>query len=121
MTADYDISDRRPDARSYTASIQIIHLGDINPESIKVSEYNNVEFESTDPSGRIDRIATFDPSLTSAKIFSPEGWSKGNQGQIMEQFVSWGVLSFDSGESAQRFATAFKHAVSLCGGAKAPF
>jgi S1-C subfamily serine protease len=124
ITADYPTYDGTPRAEGNiadTASIQIIHLRDINPESIKADEYNNVEFETTDPSGKIDRIDTFDPFLTSAKLFSPEGWSQGNQGKIVEYFASLGMLSFDSGESAQRFATAFKHAVSLCGGAKAPF
>jgi hypothetical protein len=38
---------------------------------------------------------------------------------MVRAWMDW--LSFDSPESAQRFATALKHAVTLCGGAKAPF
>lgn len=101
-----------------TASIDIIDLRDINPESVKVGAYNKVEFETTDPSGKIDSIAWSDPSVTSSRVFSPGGLA---QVKTIEMFVAYGVLSFNSVESAQRFATALKHAVTLCGGTTAPF
>jgi len=81
-----------------------------------VDEYGNVLFETTDPSGKIYRVSTFDPSITSMKLLTPEGWDHALKGP-----TSLGALIFDSVESAQRFANALKHAVTLCGGAKAPF
>lgn len=100
------------------ASVEFFDLGDINPDSVKADEYSNVQFETTDPSGKIDRTVTFDPTITSTKLFYPEGWAKGHTAEAPS---SMGWLSFDSVESARRFAAAFKQAVTLCGGTRAPF
>jgi len=100
------------------AAVEFFNLSDINPDSVKADEYGNVLFETTDPSGKIDRTDTFDPSITSMKLFTPEGWA---QGHTTEGPSFLGSLNFDSVESAQRFAKALKHAVSLCGGAPSPF
>ncbi len=98
------------------AALEFFNLNDINPDSVKVDEYGKVLFETTDPSGKIYRVSTFDPSITSMKLLTPEGWDHALKGP---DFL--GALIFDSVESAQRFANALKYAVTLCGGAKAPF
>lgn len=101
-----------------SASVEFFNLSDINPNSVEADEYGNLQFETTDPSGKIDYTHTFDPSITSVKIFSPEAWANGHT----VEGLSWtGWLSFDSAENAQRFATAFKHSVILCGGTKSSF
>ncbi|MFI5095375.1 MAG: S1C family serine protease [Candidatus Acidiferrales bacterium] len=100
------------------AALQFFNLGDINPDSVKADEYGNVLFETTDPSGKIEVTESLDPSITSMKLFTPEGWA---QGHTIETQHFLGLLIFDSAESAQRFASALKHAVILCGGAASPF
>lgn len=100
------------------ASVEFFNLSDIDPGSVKVDEHSNLFFETPDALGKIDRTDTFDPSITSMKLFSPEGWAKGHTTEALSS-MDW--LSFDSTESAQRFATALKHAVMLCGGTKSPF
>jgi len=99
------------------AALEFFNLSDINPDSVKVDEYGNVLFETTDPSGKIYRVSTFDPSITSMKLLTPEGWDH----YTLKGPTSLGALTFDSVESAQRFANALKHAVNLCGGTTAPF
>jgi hypothetical protein len=78
-------------------------LSDIAPESVKPDPYGNVELQSTDPSGKILEI---------------NGLVGGGE---TETFMQTGFIVFDSIESAQRFATALKHAATLCGGIKSPF
>lgn len=102
---------------SSTAMVVFFDLSDINPESVKVDE-EGVAFETDDASGKVHFIQTSDANMTSAKLFSSEGHAKS---ETEEFSFAVGRIDLDSPESNQRFASALKHAVTLCGGAKALF
>jgi len=79
-----------------------INLSDIAPETVKPDAYGNVQLQSTDPSGKIVEVK----SLVG--------------GGEIEGLLETAFIVFDSIESSQRFASAIKHAVILCGGVKGP-
>ena len=98
------------------AEMEFFNLSDISPDSVKVDEYGDVWFETTGSSAKFSTVETRDPSITSNMLSTHEA-----DGHVIFN-ASWnGWLGFDSAESAQRFATALKHAVTLCGGTKSPF
>jgi hypothetical protein len=85
-------------------SEEFILLTDIDPATLKLSG-SHVSFETT---GSLDQIVEWVPATDDGEKFS-------------EYDLDGGYMVLDSPENAQRFATAFKHAVTLCGGTKAPF
>lgn len=92
---------------STTKSVKLVFsLRSIDPQRIKTqnsSDTNEVAFEASDSSGKI----RFQTELGS--------------GRKIDGFVGQYTMFFDSTDSARRFAEAFKHAVTLCGGKAAPF
>jgi len=104
---------------SSTARVELFDLSDINPDSVKVVG-DGVVFEIADASGKVYSRSTSDPTMTSAKLFaSSEVQAKSETGD--GGFVPLGRINLDSPESNERFASALKHAVVLCGGATSPF
>jgi S1-C subfamily serine protease len=104
---------------SSTASVALFNLSDINPDSVKVVG-DGVVFEIADASGKVYYRPTSDPTMISATLFaSSEVQAKSETG--LGGFVSVGRINMDSPESNERFASAFKHAVILCGGVKSHF
>jgi hypothetical protein len=85
-------------------STDYIRLGDIDSSSIRSSD-SHVYFETTN---NLDKIVELVPTDHDGETFS-------------HYDLNTGYLVFDSSGNAQLFATAFKHAVSLCVNAKAPF
>jgi hypothetical protein len=88
-------------------------LGDIDPQAVKIEKSAAssvaVEFETTNSR---DVIA----------ITISDRWSDSIQEWCKHQTcVSSWLINFDSEENAKRFAKAFKHAVSLCGGKPSAF
>jgi len=80
-----------------------VNLSDIAPETVKPDAYGNVQLQSTDPSGKIVEVK----SLVG--------------GGEIEGLLETAFIVFDSIESSQRFASAIKHAVILCGGVNGPY
>ena len=104
---------------SSTAMVYLFDLSDINPDSVKVAG-DGVVFEIADASGKVYSQSTSDPTMTSAKLFaSSEVQAKSETGE--GGFFPIGRFNLDSPESNERFASALKHAVILCGGVKAPY
>jgi Trypsin-like peptidase domain len=104
---------------SSTADVELFDLSDINPDSVNVVG-DGVVFEIADGSGKVYSKSTSDPTMTSAKLFaSSEVQAKSEAGE--GGFVPIGRINLDSPESNERFASAFKHAVILCGGVKSTF
>jgi hypothetical protein len=104
---------------SSTAMVELFDLSDINPDSVKV-DGEGVVFEIADASGKVYSQSTSDPTITSAKLFSSsEVQARSETGD--GGFLPVGRINMDSPESNARFASAFKHAVILCGGTKSPF
>lgn len=85
-------------------SEEFILLTDIDPATVRLSG-SHVAFETT---GNLDQIVEWVPATDDGEKFS-------------EYNLDGGYIVLDSLENAQRFATAFKHAVTLCGGTQAPF
>jgi len=86
----------------------VFTLNKIDPASIVTKRFESsdgayVDFESSDPLISMQADITYANGM--AKHFS----------------VKREVLYFDSEENANRFANAFRHAINLCGGTKAPF
>jgi hypothetical protein len=88
-------------------------LVDIDPQSLKIETSSNlpgsVAFETTDSR---DGIAL---NISDIWHDSVQEWCKH---QLC--LSSW-LINFDTQENARRFAKAFKHAVSLCGGKPSAF
>jgi S1-C subfamily serine protease len=84
--------------------VVLIPLGAVDPASVRLS-MSHVVFETTN---NLEKIVDLVPLNESKEEYSE-----------YTTYSSWVVL--DSPEDAERFANALKHAVTLCGGTKAPF
>jgi S1-C subfamily serine protease len=85
--------------------MELMSLSDIDARSVKVCARSHVCFETTNNLGKIVQLV---PADDKSEKFSEYDLDRG-----------WVVL--DSAENADRFANAFKHMVSLCGGGKSAF
>jgi S1-C subfamily serine protease len=85
--------------------MELMSLADIDARSVKVCARSHVCFETTNNLGKIvQRVPSDDKSDKFSEYDLDRGW-----------------IVLDSAENADRFANAFKHMVSLCGGAKSAF
>jgi len=84
---------------------EVLFLSDIDVGTVKVCARSHVCFETTN---NLDKIAEMVPTD-----------DKGDKAWEYDLNRGWIVL--DATENAGRFASALKRAVTLCGGAKAPF
>ncbi len=88
---------------SSAGDLDALNLRDINPHTIIVTDSTTVNLFTINAVPSIHRIVTF-----------PDG--KTREFELRSDY-----LSFDSKENADRFVTALKHAVTLCGSIKEPF
>ena len=87
-----------------------VTLGDLDP--------NSVHLETDKYSGSQVFLIVAERSDSSPKI---EGEFEKGDGSKEKLWVAQESFVIDSNENAQRFGTAFTHAIKLCGGKPAPF
>jgi hypothetical protein len=80
----------------------LVSLADIDPETIHVVARSQVHFETRNNVDVITEIVSMGEEHS-------------------EYDLNFGNFILDSPENAERFASALKHAVILCGGVKSPF